>query len=143
MAFDPASDYPLGARRPDLVRTPSGLALADLTVEAARAGRIGSEDVRATPETLRRQSAVALAAGRTQLADSLARAAELASVSSETILEIYTALRPHRSSAAELEGWAERLATEHDAPLSAAFVREAAAAYAERGLLRVDDRAAV
>jgi propanediol dehydratase small subunit len=143
MAFDPASDYPLGARRPDLVRTPSGLGLHELTLDAVRAGTIGPEELRATPETLRRQSAVALAAGRAQLADNLARAAELADVPSETILAIYTALRPHRSSAEELAVWADRLETELAAPLSAAFVREAAAAYADRGLLRADERAAV
>jgi propanediol dehydratase small subunit len=143
MGFDPASDYPLGSRRPDLVRTPSGLGLDELTLDAVRAGESGPEDLRATPETLRRQSAVALAAGRTQLADNLARAAELALVPSATILEIYTALRPHRSSAEELEAWAERLESELDAPLCAAFVREAAAAAAARGLLRADDRAPV
>jgi propanediol dehydratase small subunit len=139
MGFDPVSDYPLGSRRPDLVRTPSGLGLEELTLDAARAGRIGPDDLRATPETLRRQSAIALAAGRTQLADNLARAAELASVPSATILEIYTAMRPHRSSAEELEAWAERLETELEAPLCAGFVREGAAACAERGLLRADD----
>ncbi len=139
MRFDPISDYPLGSRRPDLVRTPSGLGLDDLTLEAVRAGKVGPEELRATPETLRRRSAVALAAGRTQLAANLARAGELASVSSSTILEIYTALRPHRSSAEELEAWAERLETELEAPLCAAFVREAAAACSERGLLRADD----
>jgi propanediol dehydratase small subunit len=52
----------------------------------------------------------------------------------ETILEIYGALRPRRSSAAELAAWAERLA-EWGAPVTAAFVREAAQVYAERGLL--------
>jgi propanediol dehydratase small subunit len=125
------------------VRTPSGLSLDELTLDAVRAGTIGAEELRATPETLRRQSAVAHAAGRTQLADNLARAAELASVPSATILEIYTALRPHRSTAEELEAWADRLESELDAPLCATFVREAAAACAERGLLRADERAAV
>jgi propanediol dehydratase small subunit len=143
MAFDPSSDYPLGSRRPELVVTPSGLRLDELTLDAVREGRIASEELRATPETLRRQSAIALAAGRTQLADNLARAAELATVPGETILEIYTALRPHRSSADELESWAERLEGDLAAPLTASFVREAAAAYAERGLLRAGDRAAV
>src|SRR5262249_29647961 len=133
----------LGSRRPDLVTTPSGLGLADLTMDAVRARRIGPDELRATPETLRRQSAVAHAAGRTQLADNLARTAELATVPSETILEVYTALRPHRSTAEELEAWADRLENEFAAPLSAAFVREAVAAYAERGLLANDDRAAV
>lgn len=143
MGFDPGSDYPLGTRRPDLVRTPSGRGLDELTLDAVRAGEIGPEELRATPETLRRQSAVALAAGRTQLADNLARAAELADVPSETILEIYTALRPHRSTAAELAAWADRLESELAAPLTATFVREAAAAYAERDLLRADDLATV
>ena len=143
MGFDPVSDYPLGTHRPDLVRTASGLRLDELTLEAVRAGEIGPDDLRATPETLRRQSTVALAAGRSQLADNLARAAELADLPSETILEIYTALRPHRSTAAELDAWAVRLEDEFAAPLSAAFVREAAAAYAERGLLGTGERAPV
>ena len=78
-----------------------------------------------------------------QLADSLARAAELATVPSETILELYTALRPHRSTAEELEAWAERLETELAAPLSGAFVRDALAAYGARGLLDTGDRAPV
>jgi propanediol dehydratase small subunit len=59
-------------------------------------------------------------------------------VPAETILEIYTALRPHRSTAAELEAWSARL-DEVGAPLSAAFVREAADVYAKRGLL-ADER---
>ena len=143
MGFDPVSDYPLGSRRLDLVTTPSGLGLDELTLDAVRAGRIGPEELRATPETLRLQASVALAVGRSQLADNLARASELSTVPSETILDIYTALRPHRSTAEELEGWAGRLEGELAAPLSAAFVREAAAAYAERGLLRADDRAAI
>jgi propanediol dehydratase small subunit len=143
VGFDPVSDYPLGSRRSDLVRTPSGLRLDELTLEAVRAGRIDPQELRATPETLRRQSAVALAAGRPQLADNLARAAELATVPAETILEIYTALRPHRSTAGELEAWADRLEAELDAPLCAAFVREAAAACAGRGLLKADERAPV
>ena len=50
------------------------------------------------------------------------------------MLEVYTALRPRRSTAAELEGWAGQL-DEWDAPLTAAFVREALAVYRERGLL--------
>jgi propanediol dehydratase small subunit len=133
--FDPRSDYPLGARRPDLVSTPSGLPFEELTLEVLRAGRIVSSDMRATPETLRRQSEVAEASGRTQLAENLARAAELTAVPEEVVLEIYTALRPHRSTAAELEAWAARLEGEFGAAASAAFVREAKLAYTERRLL--------
>lgn len=104
-------------------------------MDAVREGLVSADEIRATPETLRRQSAVALAAGRAQLADNLARAAELASIPAEAVLEIYTALRPHRSTATALEEWADRLESAYDAPLSAAFVREACVVYAERGLL--------
>lgn len=142
MSFDPLSDYPLGARRPDLVATPAGTPLADVTLEALRSGRLANDDLRATPETLRRQSAVALAAGRRQLADNLVRAAELAAVPADVILDVYTALRPRRTTAAELERFAKRLESEFDAPRTAAFLREAATVYAERGLLALGDEQA-
>ena len=135
MDFDPARDYPLGTRRPDLVTTPAGLPLSEVTLDGARAGRLVPDDVRATPETLRLQAAVAGAAGRAQLADNLERAAELTAVPEDELLAVYTALRPRRSSASELAAWAARL-DEWSAPRTAAFVREAASAYAERGLLR-------
>jgi propanediol dehydratase small subunit len=133
--FDPRADYPLGERRPDLVRTPSGRALDELTLEALRGGRIRASDVRATPETLRRQAEVSRAAGRTQLAENLERAAELAAVPDELVLEIYTALRPRRSTATALDQVAARLESEFGAARTAAFVREAKDAYAGRGLL--------
>jgi propanediol dehydratase small subunit len=134
MDFDPLSDYPLGSKRPDLVETPSGLSLDEVTLEAARDGTLVAADVRATPGTLRRQAAVAHAAGRAPLADNLERAAELATVPDDQLLDIYTALRPGRSTAVELEAWAEQL-DDWGAEKTAAFVREAAAAYAARGLL--------
>ena len=120
MGFDPTGDYPLGARRPDLVRTPGGLQLRELALDSAR---IDAAELRATPETLRLQAEVA-------------RAAELAPLPDETILEIYTALRPRRSTAAELEAWADQL-ERWNAPATAAFVRGAVGVYAERGLLAV------
>ena len=134
MPFDPIRDYPLGTRRPDLVTTPGGVALVDVTLDAIRAGALGGDEIRATPQTLRLQAEVALAAGRTQLADGFERAAELAAVPDELLLDVYTALRPGRATAAELEAWAARLET-YEASHTAAFVREAAAAYAERKLL--------
>ena len=133
MTFDPTVDYPLGSRRPDLVETPSGLALEEVTLESARAGTLVAADVRATSATLRRQAEVARATGRRQLADNLERAAELARVPDDQLLAIYTALRPGRSTPGELEKWAIRL-DDWDAPRTAAFVREAAIAYGERGL---------
>ena len=130
MAFDPQRDYPLGSKRPDLVTTPGGVSLEELRFEDG----LDAAELRATPATLRLQADVADAAGRSQLADNLRRAAELAPLPDDTILEVYTALRPRRSSAADLESWAERLET-LGAPLTAAFVRDALRVYATRGLL--------
>jgi propanediol dehydratase small subunit len=134
VTIDPKSDYPLGSRRPELVVTPHGTTFADVTLEAARTGALHAAEIRATPETLRLQAEVARESGRKQLAESLERAAELASVPDELLLEVYTALRPRRATAAELEAWAARL-ERYDAIRTAAFVREAAAAYVDRGLL--------
>jgi propanediol dehydratase small subunit len=134
MSFDPIHDYPIGTRRPDLVFTPAGTPLAEVTLDALREGRIGPGEIRATPETLRLQAEVARAAGRTALGESLERAAELAGVPDQLLLLVYTALRPGRSTAAELDDWAAHL-ERHGATRTAAFVREAAAVYADRGLL--------
>jgi propanediol dehydratase small subunit len=134
--MDSRSDYPLGTRRPDLVETPGGHRLDQITLEAARAGTITGAEIRATPETLERQAAIARASGRAPLAENLERAAELARVPDDELLAIYTALRPHRSTADELEAWALRL-DGFGAAATAAFVREARVAYLERGLLAV------
>ena len=141
MGPEPAPAYPLGSERPDAVRTPAGLSLDELTLDALRAGRLSDVDMRATADTLRLQAEVARAAGRSQLADNLARAAELTALPDDVILEIYTAMRPHRATQAELEQWAQRLERDYAAPLTATFVREAATAYAARGLLSADERA--
>jgi propanediol dehydratase small subunit len=134
MSFDPIRDYPLGTQRPDLVTTPGGLPLAEVTLDALRAGRFDASEMRATAPTLRMQADVARAAGRTQLAESLERAAELSAMPDELLLDVYTALRPGRSSAGALEECAARL-ERYGGTATAAFVREAAAVYAERGLL--------
>jgi propanediol dehydratase small subunit len=136
MEFDPVADYPIGERRPDLVRAPDGTPLDEITLDAALAGDIDGAALGGAPETLARQAAVALAAGSDPLAANFVRASELTALGDETILEIYTALRPRRSTAEELGAWADRLEHDHDAPVTAAFVREAAAVYAARGLLR-------
>jgi len=134
VAFDATNDYPLGSRRPDLVTTPGGMSLADVTLDAVRSGTIAADEIRATPATLSLQADVARSAGRTQLAANLERAAELAAVPDELLLQVYTALRPRRATAEELQGWAVQLEG-LGAVKTAAFVREAAVAYAERGLL--------
>lgn len=133
MTLDPRQDYPLGLRRPDLVTTATGRPLAEVELDR---DDIEPHELRATPATLRLQAELARADGRAQLAENLLRAAELATLPDDTILEIYAALRPRRSTAAELERWAAEL-DGLSAPATAAFVREAAAAYERRGLLAV------
>lgn len=95
---------------------------------------MAASDFAATGETLRMQAAVARAHGRAQLAENLERAAELTAFTEDEVMDVYTALRPGRSTAAELERRAVLLES-RGAERTAAFVREAAVAYAERGLL--------
>lgn len=130
MPEDVLGRYPLGGGGGD-VRTPGGLRLDELALDDERVTR---DELRATPETLALQAEVAEAAGRTALAANLWRAAELATVPQDVVLEVYTALRPRRSTADELEAWARRLEAD-GAPLTAAFVRDAADVYARRQLL--------
>ena len=123
--------YPLGTERRGEVRTPGGLSLDDLDLHDERVTRA---ELRATPETLRLQAEIAEEAGRRELGANLRRAAELAAVPEDVVLEIYTALRPRRSTSEELEAWAVRL-EQDGAPLTAEFVREARDVYVARKLL--------
>ena len=134
MDFDPKRDYPLGTQRPDLVSTPGGMPLTDVTLDSLRAGRIDGSEIRATPETLLLQSQVARAAGREPLATSLERAAGEARCRRRAEDRPEPRPAPRRATAAQLEEWAARLES-HGADRTAGFVREAAGVYAERGLL--------
>lgn len=135
MPLDPQTDYPIGTKRPELVTTPGGATLDQLNLEQLRAGVIAGEDVRATEQTLMLQAEVAAESGQTQLAENLRRAAEMTRVPDDVILSIYTALRPGRSTRAGLDDWARTLEEEFGARAVAAFVREAAQAYRDRGLI--------
>lgn len=133
------SDYPLGAKRPELVKTVSHKSLDDITLESVMDGTIKPEDVRVTAETLKMQAQVARSAGRITLANNFDRAAELTAVPDERILEIYNALRPYRSSKEELEAIAHELETKYSATICAGFVRESARLYQERKKLKGDN----
>jgi propanediol dehydratase small subunit len=115
------------------VRALSGRAVEGLTVEAVRAGEVGLADLRIHPETLERQAVVAAEHGNPQLAENLRRAAELTQLPDDEVLAIYEALRPGRSSAAQLTALAGSLA-DRELPRCAALVAEAAEVYARRGL---------
>lgn len=133
-----AQDYPLSAKRADLLKSPTGKKLSDITLDKVLQGEIKSDDVRISPETLRMQAEIADSVGRTQFANNLRRAAELTAIPDNRILEIYNALRPKRSTKAELLAIAEEMDSQYHAKISAAFVREAADVYERRNQLRVD-----
>jgi len=115
------------------VRALSGRAVDSLTVEAVRAGEVGVADLRIHPDTLERQAVVAAEHGNPQLAENLRRAAELTGLPDEEVLAVYEALRPGRSTPAQLTGLAASLAA-RGLPRCAALVTEAADVYARRGL---------
>lgn len=128
--------YPLIENAGDSLRSRSGRLLRELELEAAQSGDLRADDLRIEAQTLRKQAAIAAEAGYSQLAANLNRAAELTAVPNEEMLQIYELLRPGRASYETLMALAERLESLYEAPLNAEFVREAAAAYQRRGLLR-------
>ncbi|MEX5635320.1 diol dehydratase small subunit [Parafrankia sp. FMc2] len=133
--LDPRRDYPLAANRPDLLRTPTGRRIDEITMSALLAGEIGPEDIRITPATLRLQAQIAEKVGLPQLAQNFRRAAELTSLSDDDVLTIYNTLRPRAATREQLTDIADRLQRDHGATLCAELVREAADVYERRGIL--------
>jgi len=123
------------SERASKLHTITGRAVEELTMEGILSGELTEEDFRISGDALIRQAEDAEAAGYRQLGQSLRRAAELTRVSNEKVLEIYNALRPGRTSYAQLIALAEWLEQEQAAPLTAALVREAAEEYIARGLI--------
>jgi len=105
------------------------------TVQAAVDGNLGLSDLRMDPATLAHQAAVAEKGGNPQLAENFLRASELATIDDHEVMSLYEALRPHRSTAEELEALRASLEA-RGATRCAELVRQAADVYARRGLLR-------
>ena len=118
-----------------MTRAASGTATDEITLDAVASGALRSADIRIGAEALCHQAEVAAAGGNPQLAENLRRAAELTAFGDEEVLSLYEALRPSRSSAAELEALATDLVA-RGAPLCAQLIAEALDAYRRRGLLR-------
>ncbi len=136
--LDPGRDYPLAQKRPDLVRTATGLSLEEISLDKAEAGKINFGDMKIRPETLEHQARIAEACGRPQLASNIRRAAEMTRIPDERVLEIYEALRPYRSTKQELLDIANELETQYQARVCAGLVREAAEVYEKRRRLKRD-----
>lgn len=137
-ALNYCEDYPLAERHPEMVKTAGGKTLDDITLDAVLNNELKPEEIRITPQTLEYQAQIADSIGRPQLAANFRRAGELIAVPDERILEMYNALRPNRSSKAELLAIADELANQYGATQTAEFVREAADVYETRGVLRRD-----
>jgi len=96
---------------------------------------LSPEDLQIQAKTLQKQAQVAREAGYTQLAANFERAAELTRVPNDVLLKMYEALRPRRSTYDQLMQIAALLRDTYNAPITAAFVQEAADAYQARNLL--------
>ncbi|WKY47047.1 diol dehydratase small subunit [Eubacteriaceae bacterium ES3] len=126
------ADYPIGDKKPELIKSATGKALTELTLDKLLAGELKPEDLRIRPETLELQAQVAESVKRGAFALNLRRAAELIAVSDERLLEIYNALRPYKSTKEELVAIADELKNKYNAPISASLVAEAADVYYAR-----------
>lgn len=133
-----AADYPLGSKRPEILKSPRGISYKDMTLEAVEKGTVVFDDFRISPEVLKMQGEIASSSKRPQIALNLGRAAELTAVPDERVLEIYNALRPHRSTKEELLAIAAELEEKYNAKVCAAFVLEAVDVYSRRKLLKGD-----
>ena len=128
--------YPLGQHLKELLKSKTGMRYEDVTLDSLREGKLGPNDLSIGSDTLRMQARAAADAGYPQLASNLSRAAELVRIPNERLLEIYGALRPHHSTKAQLLAISDELRKKYHAPDSARFVREAAEAYRDSGLLK-------
>lgn len=126
--------YPFGQHETDHLKAASGRPLNDLTLD--QLDELSVEDISIHADTLRAQAEVARQAGYPQLASNLLRAAELTVVPKDELLQIYTLLRPGRASYDRLMRLADLLEKQYQAVENARFVREAAEAYQQRGLLQ-------
>jgi propanediol dehydratase small subunit len=126
--------YPLGEGARAHVRSVTGKAVAEITLDAAVSGDLRPRDVAVSADTLRFQADFAQRGGNPQLGENLRRAAELVSFEDAELLRFYEMLRPGRSSAEELESLAAALG-ERGAQRCAELVREARATYIRRGLI--------
>jgi propanediol dehydratase small subunit len=130
--------YPLGEKMPEKVKSATGKVLSDFSLEKVKSGELTAEDFRIAPETLEMQAQVADSVDRENLARNMRRAAELIAVPDDRLLGVYNALRPYRSTKAELYGIADELEQKYHCTVNAAFIREAADVYEKRGRLKAE-----
>ncbi|WP_319202727.1 diol dehydratase small subunit [uncultured Ilyobacter sp.] len=136
--INPISDYPLGEKRKELLKTSTGKTLDEITLENVINGDIKPEDIRISPETLKLQGEIAKKGNRPTITKNFERASEMVAIPDDKILATYNALRPYRSSKEELFEIADELESKYSAVVISAFIKEAAEVYEQRGQLRKD-----
>ena len=129
------SSYPLGQNEADTITSKTGKKLSDITLDEVKRGNVQAEDIKISPEMLKRQGQGAKEADNPQMEANFQRASELANVPDEVILNMYNKLRPNRSTKTELVLMAQELLEKYSAPHCAKLVLEAAEIYEKRGIL--------
>jgi propanediol dehydratase small subunit len=112
---------------------------AEITLANVRLARLSPEDLTIRRETLLLQARRAEEEGYPQLARNFRRAAELTAVPNDVLLAAYEKLRPYRATYFELLALSQEIAARYDAPETGAYIREAAEAYRDKGLLKADE----
>ena len=103
------SNYPLGQNEADTITSKTGKKLSQITLDEVKRGNVAAEDIKISPEMLKRQGQVAAAADNPQMEANFERAAELSNVPDDVILTMYNKLRPNRSTKKELVLMAQEL----------------------------------
>ncbi len=129
------ADYPIMTKHPELVITPTNKSITDITLANVDSGSVVNEDCRISSQMLLTQADVAASAGKTQVAENLARASELTQVPDDVVIKMYDMLRPNRATKQQLEDMAVELEQKYNALRCAKLVREALAVYETRGIL--------
>ncbi|GEK27859.1 diol dehydratase small subunit [Furfurilactobacillus siliginis] len=132
-------DYPLFSKHPDMIKSPTGKSVTDITLENVVNDKITADDLRITPATLKAQGQIAKSAGRTAIQGNFDRASELTAIPDKRLLEMYGSLRPYRSTKQELLDMADELEQQYNAKICATWVREAAKNYELRKKLKGDN----
>ena len=129
------SNYPLGQHEADTITSKTGKRLSQITLDEVKKGNVKAEDIKISPEMLKRQGQVAKEADNPQMEANFERASELSNVPDDVILTMYNKLRPNRATKQELVLMAQELLQKYHAPHCAKLVLEAAEIYEKRGIL--------
>ncbi|SNZ06863.1 diol dehydratase small subunit [Cohaesibacter gelatinilyticus] len=131
--------YPFGKHHRSEIPSRSGKTLENIELDNVLAGTVSPDDLAIQRVTLEAQAQVATEAGYTEVAENLLRAAEMTNIPDDEILDMYEALRPGRSTYYQLLSLSQRISSQFDAELTGNYIREAADAYRDTGLLKMED----